>query len=189
MPAPAGKVLPGPVDAPEPCARARAGAVSVAVASSGAAARVPADSSRACLASRTTDHADTQRARRAVAVCIPAAAGAGAGPVSTCGIMQLGWTDAGARTHCALPSPPLCSLFRWCPTYPDYFAISTGSPAKGAVIHVHNVVYPHAQPTAFHIAQRPLYVRSFDFVACRGIPRIVAAVGREVVVFYIGVDS
>ncbi|KAI0747773.1 hypothetical protein C8Q80DRAFT_1168378 [Daedaleopsis nitida] len=80
-------------------------------------------------------------------------------------------------------------LFRWCPTYPDYFALSTSSPAKGAVVHVHNVTYTHAQPTVFQIAPRPLYVRSFDFVAARGIPRIVAAVGREVIVFYIGVDS
>ena len=78
---------------------------------------------------------------------------------------------------------------RWCPTYPDYFAISTGSPAKGAAIHVHNVAYPQAPPTAFQIAPRPLCVRAFDFVAGRGIPRIVAAVGRDVVVFYIGVDS
>lgn len=78
---------------------------------------------------------------------------------------------------------------RWCPTYPDYFAVSTSSPAKGAVLHVHNVAYVHAQPTVFQIAPRPLYVRAFDFVACKGIPRIVAAVGREVIVFYIGVDS
>ncbi|KAI0822683.1 WD40-repeat-containing domain protein [Trametes gibbosa] len=81
------------------------------------------------------------------------------------------------------------SQFRWCPTYADYFAVSTSSAAKGAVIHVHNVAYVHAQPTVFQIAPRPLYVRAFDFVACRGIPRIVAAVGREVIVFYIGVDS
>ena len=80
-------------------------------------------------------------------------------------------------------------LDRWCPTYHDYFAVSTSSPAKGAAIHVHNVTYTHAQPTVFEVAQRPLFVRSFDFVAARGIPRIAAAVGREVVVFYIGVDS
>ena len=67
--------------------------------------------------------------------------------------------------------------------------MSTSSPAKGAAIHVHNVTYTHAQPTVFEVAQRPLFVRSFDFVAARGIPRIAAAVGREVVVFYIGVDS
>ncbi len=67
--------------------------------------------------------------------------------------------------------------------------MSTSSPAKGAVLHVHNVAYVHAQPTVFQIAPRPLYVRAFDFVACKGIPRIVAAVGREVIVFYIGVDS
>ena len=81
------------------------------------------------------------------------------------------------------------SRHRWCPTYHDYFAVSTSNPAKGAVIHVHNVTYTHAQPTVFQIAPRPLCVRSFDFLATRGIPRIVAAVGRDVVVFYIGVDS
>ena len=90
---------------------------------------------------------------------------------------------------CGTSSFTHLSMDRWCPTYPDYFAISTSSPAKGAVIHVHNVTYSHAQPTAFQIAPRPLYVRSFDFIACRGIPRIVAAVGRDIIVFYIGVDS
>ncbi|KAI0670712.1 WD40-repeat-containing domain protein [Trametes maxima] len=81
------------------------------------------------------------------------------------------------------------SQFRWCPTYPDYFAVSTSSAARGAVIHVHNAAYVHAQPTVFQVAPRPLCVRAFDFVAGRGIPRIAAAVGREVIVFYIGVDS
>ena len=100
-----------------------------------------------------------------------------------------GLSPCPASSRRALLTPGSISPFRWCPTYPDYFAVSTGSPAKGAVIHVHNVSYPHAQPTAFDIAQRPLYVRSFDFVACRGIPRIVAAVGRDIVVFYIGVDT
>ncbi|KAH9951421.1 WD40-repeat-containing domain protein [Amylocystis lapponica] len=79
--------------------------------------------------------------------------------------------------------------FRWCPSYPEYFAISTSSPAKGAVIHVHNTNFIHAQPTVFPVASRPQYVRSFDFLAGRGIPRIAAGVGREVVIFYIGVDS
>jgi len=41
----------------------------------------------------------------------------------------------------------------------------------------------------FIIASRPLYVRDFDFISEKGIPRIVAAIGREVVVFYIGVES
>ncbi|KAI0648196.1 hypothetical protein C8Q79DRAFT_1109980 [Trametes meyenii] len=81
------------------------------------------------------------------------------------------------------------SQFWWCPTYPDYFAVSTSSAARGAVIHVHNAAYVHAQPTVFQVAPRPLCVRAFDFVAGRGIPRIAAAVGREVIVFYIGVDS
>ncbi|KAF9002014.1 hypothetical protein BDQ17DRAFT_1327033 [Cyathus striatus] len=78
---------------------------------------------------------------------------------------------------------------RWCRTYPEYFAISTQSPNKGAVIHVHNFNYVHAQPTAFNLHARPHYIKDFDFMATRGIPRIAAAVGREVVVFSIGVES
>ncbi|OCH95227.1 hypothetical protein OBBRIDRAFT_720874 [Obba rivulosa] len=77
----------------------------------------------------------------------------------------------------------------WCPTYPEYFAISANAPGRGAVIHVHNTGYVHAQPTVFNVGPRPLFVRDFDFLAARGIPRLVAAVGREVVIFYIGVDS
>jgi len=79
--------------------------------------------------------------------------------------------------------------FRWCPTYPDYFAISTNSNSKGALIHVHNTAYVNAEPTALTVAPRPLYIRDFDFLATSGIPRIAAAVGREVVIFYIGVES
>lgn len=77
----------------------------------------------------------------------------------------------------------------WCPSHHEYFAVTTNSPAKGAVIHVHNTNYINAQPTVFQIASRPLYVRDFDFIAEKGIPRIVAAVGREVIIFYIGVES
>ncbi|KII88799.1 hypothetical protein PLICRDRAFT_110292 [Plicaturopsis crispa FD-325 SS-3] len=78
--------------------------------------------------------------------------------------------------------------FRWCPTYPDFFAISTQSPAKGGVIHVHNAAYVHAQPTVFNVAPRPHRVRDFDFVALPGIPRVAAAVGRDLFVFSIGVE-
>ncbi|RDB24026.1 Nucleoporin Nup37 [Hypsizygus marmoreus] len=79
--------------------------------------------------------------------------------------------------------------FRWCPTYPDYFAISTKSPSKGAVIHVHNINYIQAQPTVFNILPRPHLVRDLDFLALPGIPRIAAAIGRTVMIFSIGVDS
>lgn len=79
--------------------------------------------------------------------------------------------------------------FRWCTTYPEYFAVTTNSTAKGAVIRVYNTSYLQAQPTVFSIAPRPLYVRDFDFVGGKGIPRIAAAVGRELIVFYIGVES
>lgn len=80
-------------------------------------------------------------------------------------------------------------MIRWCPTYPEYFAVSTNAPTKGAIIHVYNTGYIHAQPTVFNIGLRPLTVRSFDFLAGRGIPRIAAAVGRDLVIFYIGVES
>ncbi|KAK7693054.1 hypothetical protein QCA50_002619 [Cerrena zonata] len=78
--------------------------------------------------------------------------------------------------------------FRWCPTFPEYFGISTNSPTKGAVINVHNTTYIHTEPNSFAIAPRPLFVRDFDFLSTPGIPRIVAAVGREVVMFSIGVE-
>ncbi|KAF9264935.1 hypothetical protein L218DRAFT_958100 [Marasmius fiardii PR-910] len=81
--------------------------------------------------------------------------------------------------------------FRWCHTYPEFFAISTSSPLKGAVIHVYNTSYVtvHSQPTVFEITSRPEFVRDFDFLATRGIPRVVAGIGRDVVVFPIGVES
>ncbi|ESK88421.1 hypothetical protein Moror_14743 [Moniliophthora roreri MCA 2997] len=79
--------------------------------------------------------------------------------------------------------------FRWCYTYPEYFAISTQSPLKGAIIHVYNTGYVHAQPTQFELGARPHFVRDFDFVASRGIPRLAAAVGRCVYIFPIGVES
>jgi len=79
--------------------------------------------------------------------------------------------------------------FRWCPTFSEYFALSTSNPSKGAVIHVHNTSYINAQPTVFTLAPRPLQVRDFDFLATSGIPRIAAGVGNEAVIFYIGVES
>jgi len=78
---------------------------------------------------------------------------------------------------------------RWCPTFSEYFALSTSNPSKGAVIHVHNTSYINAQPTIFTLAPRPLQVRDFDFLATPGIPRIAAGVGNEAVIFYIGVES
>lgn len=56
------------------------------------------------------------------------------------------------------------------------------------MINVHNTAYIHTEPYSFPIAPRPLFVRDFDFLAISGIPRIVAAVGREVVMFNIGVE-
>ncbi|KAF4603991.1 hypothetical protein EYR38_004413 [Pleurotus pulmonarius] len=79
--------------------------------------------------------------------------------------------------------------FRWCHTYPEYFAVSSQSPLKGAVIHMHNINYVHAQPTVLSVLPRPHFVRDFDFLAAPGIPRLVVAVGTELAIFPIGVDS
>lgn len=79
--------------------------------------------------------------------------------------------------------------FRWCQSYPEYFAISTRSPVKGAIIHVHSMAFVHAQPNVISIAPRPHHIRDFDFLAAHGIPRIAAAVGREVIIFSIAADS
>jgi len=79
--------------------------------------------------------------------------------------------------------------FKWCPTYPDYFAICAQSPLKGAVIHIHNVNYLQTQPSIFNLLPKPHIVQDFDFLALRGVPRIAAAVGRSVFIFAIGVDQ
>ncbi|KAJ7172752.1 hypothetical protein C8R46DRAFT_1087215 [Mycena filopes] len=76
--------------------------------------------------------------------------------------------------------------FRWCPSYPEYFAISTQSPVKGAALNIHNINYPNA--TTMALAPRPHFIRDFDWLPSR-TPRIAAAVGRKVVVFSVAVDS
>ncbi|KAF8163054.1 hypothetical protein B0H34DRAFT_649842 [Crassisporium funariophilum] len=80
------------------------------------------------------------------------------------------------------------NIFRWSYTYPEHFAISTQSPSKGAVIHVHNCNFVHAPPTIFNLLPKPHFIRDFDFLALAGIPRIAAAVGRTVIIFPIGVE-
>ncbi|KAF5391849.1 hypothetical protein D9757_001626 [Collybiopsis confluens] len=76
--------------------------------------------------------------------------------------------------------------FRWCPTEYQYFAISTQSPMSA--VHVYSTNYVHAQPTVFDISARP-FIRDFDFLGARGIPKLAVAVGRSIVVFPIGVES
>lgn len=80
-------------------------------------------------------------------------------------------------------------LRSWCPTHQEYFGISTQSPSKGAVLHVHNCNYVHAPPTVFSLAPKPQFVRDFAFLSLPGIPRIAAAVGRTIMIFPIGVDT
>ncbi|ETW85578.1 hypothetical protein HETIRDRAFT_309790 [Heterobasidion irregulare TC 32-1] len=111
---------------------------------------------------------------------------------ATCGprfaIWDLAKLQGGKPTVTGMSFPEGGHRFRWCQTFPDYFAISTRSPSKGAVIHVYNYSYVQAEPTVFNIGPRPLRVQDFDFLAMKGIPRIVAVVERQLIVFYIGVD-
>ncbi|KAH9967927.1 hypothetical protein BC827DRAFT_1169121 [Russula dissimulans] len=106
-------------------------------------------------------------------------------------LWDLSKLHGGKPTLSGASFPEGAHRFRWCPTYPEYFAISTRSAAaRGATIHVHSALHVHAhvEPTAFTLAPRPLCVRDFDFMSLKGIPRIAAAVGHELVVFYIGME-
>ncbi|TFY53946.1 hypothetical protein EVJ58_g9153 [Rhodofomes roseus] len=103
-------------------------------------------------------------------------------------IWDMGDLQGGKPTVTGVSFPEGGALFRWCPTYPEYFAIASSSPAKGAAIHLHNANYINAVPTVLGIAPHPLHVRTFDWLAEKGIPRIAAGVGREVVIFYIGTE-
>jgi len=53
--------------------------------------------------------------------------------------------------------------FRWCPTNPHLFAISTASPLPGALIKIYHVSFPHA-PRAYRILPRPHRVRDLDWL-------------------------
>ncbi|KAI0086674.1 hypothetical protein BDY19DRAFT_995682 [Irpex rosettiformis] len=97
--------------------------------------------------------------------------------------------SGGKPTVTSASFPEGGTKFRWCPSHHDYFAISTNSPLAGAVVNLYNTNHIHAHPTTLTIAPRPLYVRDFDFIPQKGIPRIAAAVGREVIIFNIGVES
>ncbi|CAK5264077.1 unnamed protein product [Mycena citricolor] len=72
---------------------------------------------------------------------------------------------------------PQNDRFRWCTVNPDYFATSSRSPGKGALINVHSTVY--SLPTTLTLAPRPHYVRDFDWMSKSA--NIVAAVGRKVI--------
>lgn len=106
-------------------------------------------------------------------------------------LWDLSKLHGGKPTLSGASFPEGAHRFRWCPTYPEYFAISTRNPgARGATIHVHSALHAHShvEPTTFTLAPRPLRVRDFDFMSLKGIPRIAAAVGHELIVFYIGLE-
>ena len=106
-------------------------------------------------------------------------------------LWDLSKLHGGKPTLSGASFPEGAHRFRWCPTYPEYFAISTRNPgARGATIHVHSALHAHShvEPTTFTLAPRPLRVRDFDFMSLKGIPRIAAAVGHELIVFHIGLE-
>jgi hypothetical protein len=72
---------------------------------------------------------------------------------------------------------------------PDCFGITSRSPSKGAVIHIHDMRYIHAQPSVINIASKPHIIRDFDFVASHTSTILAAAVGRELVVLSLDIDS
>jgi hypothetical protein len=78
---------------------------------------------------------------------------------------------------------------RWCPTYPDIFAISSQSRTKGATIQIFNTKYIHTQPLSVTLVSAPHVVRDFDFMADQGTTRVVAAIGKELFIFEINIES
>ncbi|PFH47674.1 hypothetical protein AMATHDRAFT_151584 [Amanita thiersii Skay4041] len=79
--------------------------------------------------------------------------------------------------------------FRWCRTCPEYFATASRFPTQGAIVNVYNLNYIHAQPTTFNVASKPNTINAMDFISLPGIPRIVAATGRKLTVFFVGVNK
>ncbi|KAI0062207.1 hypothetical protein BV25DRAFT_1885384 [Artomyces pyxidatus] len=110
----------------------------------------------------------------------------GAGYGARFSIWDLSKLQGGKPAFSGPSFPSGTHRFRWCPTHPDFFALSTRTAPPR--IHVHSAAYPHADPTTFTLARPPLRMQDFDFLGMRGIPRIAAGVGRELVVFFIGVD-
>ncbi|KAG6861745.1 hypothetical protein C0995_012750 [Termitomyces sp. Mi166 len=104
-------------------------------------------------------------------------------------IWDIGNLQGGKPLASGISFPEAGYRFRWCPTYPDYFAISAQTPVQGAIIHIHNTNYLQAQPTEFSLFQKPHFIQDFDFLGLRGIPRIAAAVGKKIYIFPIGVDG
>ncbi|KAG8927680.1 hypothetical protein FRC02_007933 [Tulasnella sp. 418] len=75
------------------------------------------------------------------------------------------------------------SRFRWCPTDPHLFAVSTESPLNGALMKVYHTSYPNA-PRTYPILPRPHRVRDFDWLGEVGPEDTVrawmaVAVGRK----------
>jgi hypothetical protein len=76
---------------------------------------------------------------------------------------------------------------RWCRPFPEYFAVSSLSGVKGALISVWNMQFLHAPPKTFVLASKPIKVADFDFLGgSTAVPRIAAAFGHEIMVFAIG---
>ncbi|KAL5490128.1 hypothetical protein ACEPAI_4961 [Sanghuangporus weigelae] len=79
--------------------------------------------------------------------------------------------------------------FRWCPSLPEYFAISTSAmTSNGGVISVYSIHHLQAQTATIQIAPQPHRVIDFDWIGNRGTPRLAAAVGRDVFIFPISLD-
>jgi len=79
--------------------------------------------------------------------------------------------------------------FRWCRGVPGCFGITSQSPSMGAVVHIHNMRYIYAQPSVVDVAPKPNIIRDFDFISSQGTSIIAAAVGRQLVLLSVDLDS
>jgi hypothetical protein len=78
----------------------------------------------------------------------------------------------------------LSQFHSWCPTKPNFFAISSLSSAHGASINIHDIDELHA-PLTIPVRPSPHVISDFDWVGQSNdeYPRIAAACGHAV---YIG---
>ncbi|KAA1478812.1 hypothetical protein DENSPDRAFT_845929 [Dentipellis sp. KUC8613] len=104
-------------------------------------------------------------------------------------IWDLSKLRGGKPATIGLSFPQGVQSFRWCPTHTTYFALAPSPRAsKGAHLHIYNAACSDAQPTFLNFGSRSSRIHDFDWLATPGIPRIATAIGRTVIILYIGVD-
>ncbi|KIJ35701.1 hypothetical protein M422DRAFT_180342, partial [Sphaerobolus stellatus SS14] len=101
--------------------------------------------------------------------------------------------QGGKPTYSGSAFPHGIHRFRWSPISTTLFAISSHSPLEDAAILIQDTRFDKLDPRRIVLKPRPHRVRDFDWLRGSGVgvaePRIVAAVGRKVMVVDIGREA